>query len=129
MIKRVSSFKITLANGQVLADATVDENGNLQGLHDYVTYMGPSVSNGFSNKGYIKAEMDNELIEGATLEVGYEIKFINNSELDYMSERYYKYGIKEGNVVTLTPSAVVDYLDKNLGFDQNKNTDWEANNG
>lgn len=125
MIKRVSSFKITLANGQVLADATVDENGNLQGLHDYVTYMGPSVSNGFSNKGYIKAEMDNELIEGATLEVGYEIKFINNSELDYMSERYYKYGIKEGNVVTLTPSAVVDYLDKNLGFDQNKNTDWK----
>ena len=125
MIKRVSSFKITLANGQVLVDATVDENGNLQGLRDYVTYMGPSVSNGISNKGYIKAEMDNELIEGATLEVGYEIKFINNSELDYMSERYYKYGIKEGNVVTLTPSAVVDYLDKNLGFDQNKNTDWK----
>lgn len=125
MIKRVSSFKITLTNGQVLADATVDENGKLQGLHDYLTYMGPSVSNGYSNKGYIKAEMDNELIEGATLEVSYEIKFTNNSEKDYMSKDYYEYGIQKGNVVTLTPSAVVDYLDKNLGFDQNKNADWK----
>ena len=42
-----------------------------------------------------------------------------------MSERYYKYGIQEGNVVTLTPSAVVDYLDKNLGFEQDKNSDWK----
>lgn len=125
MSKRVQSFKIKLANGQTLIDATVDEKGNLQGLHDYVTYMGPSSSNGYSNKGFIKAEIDNELIEGATLEVGYEIKFINNSELDYMSERYYKYGIQEGNVVTLTPSAVVDYLDKNLGFEQDKNSDWK----
>lgn len=125
MTKRVKSFKITLANGQVLADATVDEKRNLQGIHDYVTYMGPSTSNGYSNKGFIKAELDNELIEGATLEVGYEIKFINNSEVDYMSEKYYKYGIQEGNVVTLTPSAVVDYLDKNLGFEQNKNSDWK----
>lgn len=125
MTKRVSSFKITLANRQVLVDATVDENGNLQGIHDYLTYMGPSVSNGYSNKGFIKAELDNELIQGATLEVGYEIKFVNNSENDYMSERYYKYGIQEGNIVTLTPSAVVDYLDKNLGFEQEKNTDWK----
>ena len=125
MTKRVSTFKITLANGQVLVDATVDENGNLGGVHNYVTYMGPSINNGYSNNGFIKAEMDNELIEGATLEVGYEIKFINNSEADYMSENYYKYGIKEGNIVTLTPSAVVDYLDKDLGFEQDKNTDWK----
>lgn len=125
MTKRVSTFKITLANGQVLVDATVDENGNLGGVHNYVTYMGPSINNGYSNNGFIKAEMDNELIEGATLEVGYEIKFINNSETDYMSENYYKYGIKEGNIVTLTPSAVVDYLDKDLGFEQDKNTDWK----
>lgn len=125
MTKRVSSFKITLANDQVLVDATVDENGNLQGVHNYVTYMGPSVSNGYSNNGFIKAEIDNELIEGATLEVGYEIKFINNSEVDYMSENYYKYGIQEGNIVTLTPSAVIDYLDKNLSFEQDKNPDWK----
>ena len=125
VIKRVSSFKITLANGQVLVDATVDENGELQGTLNYVTYMGPSTSNGYSNKGFIKAEIDNELIEGATLESEYEIKFINNSEIDYMSEEYYKYGTKRGNIVTLTPSAIVDYLDKKLAFEQSKNVDWK----
>ena len=42
-----------------------------------------------------------------------------------MSENYYKYGIKEGNIVTLTPSGLVDYLDKNYAFEQDKNTDWK----
>lgn len=125
MEKRVSAFKIILANGQTLIEATVDENGKLQGITDYLTYMGPTQSNGYSNKGFIKAEMDNELIEGSTLEIRYEIGLINNSEIDYMSEKYYKYGIQEGNVVTLTPSAVVDYLDKDLAFEQDKNTDWK----
>lgn len=126
MTKRVKSFKITLANGQILADATIDENGKLQGSHDYVTYMGPSVSNGFNFKGYVRAEIDNEILEGAILEVGYEIKAINNSELDFMSKKYYEYGIQEGEVVTLTPAAVVDYLDKNLGFEPDKNPDWKV---
>lgn len=126
MTKRVKSFKITLANGQVLADATIDENGKLQGSHDYLTYMGPSVSNGLKFKGYVRAEIDNEIIEGATLDVEYEIKAINNSELDFMSKKYYEYGIQEGDVVTLTPAAVVDYLDKNLGFEPDKNSDWKV---
>ena len=119
--KRVSTFKVTLANGQVLADAKVTEDGKLEGTTNHMTYMGPSTN----GKGYVKLEVDSELIEGATLEVGYEIKAINQSEVDYMSENYYKYGIKEGNVATLTPSAVVDYLDKNLGFVEDNNRDWK----
>ena len=119
--KRVSTFKVTLANGQILADATVREDGKLEGTTNHMTYMGPSTN----GKGYVKLEVDSELIEGATLEVGYEIKAINQSEVDYMSENYYKYGIKEGNIATLTPSAVVDYLDKNLGFVEDNNRDWK----
>ncbi len=125
MTKRVSKFKITLANGQILADATIDENGNLQGSHNHVTYMKPSVNNGIKDNGYIKAEIDNELLEGATLELVYKIKAINNSEVEYMSEDYYKYGIITGDPVTLTPSAVVDYLNANLVFEQSKNSYWK----
>lgn len=125
MNKRVSSFRITLANGQVLADATIDEKGNLTGSHDYVTYMAPTSTNGFGFKGYVRTEMDNEILEGAKLEVRYEIKAINNSELDFMSEVYYKYGTTSGNIVTITPTAVVDYLDKNLSFEIDKNPDWK----
>ena len=91
MKKKVYGFKITLANGQILVDAIVD----------------------------------NELLEGASLDLTYNITAINNSEMDYMSERYYKYGIVEGNPVTLTPSAVVDYLNANLVFEQDKNPDWK----
>ena len=119
--KRVSTFKVTLANGQVLADAKVTEDGKLEGTTNHMTYMGPSTN----GKGYVKLEVDSELIEGATLNITYQIKAINQSEVDYMSENYYKYGIKEGNIATLTPSAVVDYLDKNLGFVEDNNRDWK----
>ena len=123
MSKRIKTFKITLANGQVLIDATVDEDGNVTGTKNSLTYMGPEV--GFN--GYIKAEIDEELLEGATMEATYEIKAKNNSETDYATQSYYTYGIigTENDLITLTPSTVVDFLDKNLGFDTSKNTSWE----
>lgn len=125
MRKRVTSFRIILANEQVLIDATVSEDGKLKDVHKYLTYMGPTVTNGYSDSGFIKAELDNELLQGAKLEVTYEIKFVNNSEVEYMSENYYKYGKEEGPKATITPAGVVDYLDKDLGFEQDKNSDWE----
>ena len=119
--KRVNTFKVTLANGQVIADMTIDEKGNITGERNHVTYMGPSSSTG---NGFVKLELDNELIQGATVEVEYEIKVTNNSELDYVSEDFYKYGIKSGNEVTITPTSIIDYLDKNWGFKAEKNKEW-----
>lgn len=119
--KRVNTFKVTLANGQVIADMTIDEKGNITGERNHVTYMGPSSSTG---NGFVKLELDNELIQGATVEVEYEIKVTNNSELDYVSEEFYKYGIKSGNEVTITPTSIIDYLDKNWGFEAEKNKEW-----
>ncbi len=119
--KRVNTFKVTLANGQVIADMTIDEKGNITGERNHVTYMGPSSSTG---NGFVKLELDNELIQGATVEVEYEIKVTNNSELDYVSEDFYKYGIKSGNEVTITPTSIIDYLDKNWGFEDEKNKEW-----
>ena len=119
--KRVNTFKVTLANGQVIADMAIDEKGNITGERNHVTYMGPSSSTG---NGFVKLELDNELIQGATVEVEYEIKVTNNSELDYVSEDFYKYGIKSGNEVTITPTSIIDYLDKNWGFEAEKNKEW-----
>ena len=123
--KRVSTFKVTLANGQVLADAKVTEDGKLEGTTNHMTYMKPTTD----SKGYVKLEADDELIEGATLDITYEIKAINKSEVDYMSENYYKYGIigKNDKVATLTSSVVIDYLDKNLAFEDNDNKDENGN--
>ena len=112
--KRVKTIKATLANGQVIVDATIDENGNITGQKNYLTNVGP-----------LKLEIDKELIQGTTLEVGYEIKVINNSELDYMSEEFYKYGEITGEKVKFTKIAILDYLDKDWGFDAQKNIEWQ----
>ena len=123
--KRVKSLKITLANGQVVTDITIDENGNITGQKDHVIYMKPSATTDPKN-GFVRVELDNELIQGSTLEVSYEIKATNESEVDYLSENFYKYGKVEGPVVTITPSAIIDYLDKDWAFDQDKNTAWSV---
>ena len=124
LTKRIKSFKLTLANGQVIADVEISEDGTLNGQYQYLTYMHPTPHSNPTD-GFLRMELDSELIQGATAEVTYAIKSINNSELDYLSENYYKYGIIEGKVVTITPSAVVDYLDTDWAFDASKNPDWQ----
>lgn len=122
LTKRVRAMKATLANGQVIVDLTVDENGNITGQRDSVSYMKPDEY----NNGFIKLELDNELIQGTKLEVEYAIKATNISELDYMSDKFYKYGIVEGNVVTIEPTGIIDYLDRDWAFDDSQNPDWRV---
>lgn len=126
--KRVKTMKVTLANGQVVTDLTIekdDKTGKLTmtGEKNNIAYMAPSPS-AIPANGFIKLELDNELIQGTTVEVGYEFEAINNSELDYLSENFYKYGIIEGDVVTIQPSGIIDYLDRNWAFDNEKNPQW-----
>ena len=100
--KEVSHIKLMLTNGQSLVegDPRTDEL-------PYVIYP---------EGGSLKIEVDNEIIEGATLEINYEISIKNNSELDYNTEEYYKYGIINENVdpVTMTIKSIVDYMDEGL---------------
>lgn len=126
--KRVSGFKVTLANGQVVADVTIDENGNMTGEKDHVTYMGPSETT-IPKNGFIKLELDNELIQGATLQVEYTIVVKNNSELDYNTKDYYLYGIPgtEDDIICIKPEGVYDYLDSEMALDTTKdNSNWSV---
>ena len=125
--KRAKSMKVTLANGQVIADAKIiEKDGKLQ-LEEQakgVAYIQPS-ANASPKNGMIKAEIDNELIQGATVEIKYEIKVQNNSEIDYDSESYYCYGEKGGEIVKITASGVYDYLDNTM-IANDENTEWET---
>lgn len=127
--KTISSVKLTLANGQVLVDAIITEDGTLEGQTSSATYIPPS-ENASPTNGLLRIELDTELMQGATLEVTYTITVSNNSELDYMTEYYYTFGIIPENpsdyIVTITPSGIVDYLDTDWGFDPTTNADWEA---
>ena len=100
--KEINYIKLTLATGSVLLEG----NPQTDSL-PYVTYP---------QRGILKIEADSEITQGATLEVGYIINVKNNSELDYDSEVYYKYGTKSSNdkAVNLTINSLVDYMDDEL---------------
>lgn len=119
LTKRISGYKITLANGQVLINATIDENGKVTGTVPNTAYMGPTDK----SIGLIKTEMDNELIEGATLEVKYTIKVTNIGELDYTSDKYYYFGNATGaEKVKISPTQILDYVDGRLSV---VDTNWK----
>ncbi len=124
--KRISSMKITLANGRTLADLKV-VNGELTGTRTGATYMAPSAMSEPSN-GMLRFEMDSELIQGSQVQLTYEIVIRNTSEVDYVDEDFYKFGTepatdadKQNNIVTIAPTKIVDYLDRDWGFEVNKN--------
>ena len=124
--KYVKEAKITLANGSVLVDAKI-KDGKLEDTVKYATYMPKSNSNPNINNGTLKIEIDNEIIQGATLEITYGFKITNISEIDYSDAEYYFYGKNGKNIVTLQPVKLVDYIDKNFAV-QNLEKNVAGNN-
>ncbi|HJF41129.1 MAG TPA: hypothetical protein K8V91_09415, partial [[Clostridium] spiroforme] len=123
-VKTLSEIRLTLANGQVLIDAKV-ENGQLVGEVNHATYMAPRKENGITvDNGYLRIEMDESLIQGSTVQMTFKLTTENTSQADYVDEEYgyYQYGEsyyqkavgeeeKDNDIITLTPSKIVDYLD------------------
>ena len=128
LTKRVAGYKITLANGQVLVDATIDEKGKVTGTHPNTSYFEPKAN----YNGLIRTEMDNELIQGSTLEVTYKITVTNASEKDYTTANYYYYGSKyatDNTLVKIAPTQILDYVDGRLALDDSKWKDTEEKYG
>ena len=126
-IKTLSDIRITLANGQVLIDGHIDKDGNLTGQVPYLTYIPPIKENGITvENGFLKIEMDASLLQGSTVDMKYRLTTENTSQADYVDDAYgyYIYGEsyykdyikneakKEQDVLTISPTKVVDYLDE-----------------
>ena len=120
--KTISKLTITLANGQnlIFGDPYKD---NL----NYVKALGTSGKNRL-----VLAEIDNELIQGATVEVEYAITITNYSEIDYdyiSYKDYYYWGNPSNNEEDLLQNvvnSVVDYMRGGLQYDEEKNSDkWK----
>lgn len=114
--KDIASVKLALANGQIIAEGNKED---IQaGRVKYIVYP---------DGGFLKIEIDNEIIEGADLDINYRINVQNLSEIDYNDLDYYRYGFvkdknKESSLVKLTP-AIADYVDEKLSvtYDIDKN--------
>ena len=143
LVKRIDSIKLVLANGQTMVDAKIGEDGKVTGTK--IAYQLPSKD----GKGFAKIEIDNELIQGATIEITYRFVVKNNSEIDVENEEFYKFGskgsfpsnknnsqgytyeIKDENnkkfyvdykdVVKIKSHIIADYLDNGLPNIENEN--------
>ena len=141
LIKSVSEVRLSLQNGQVLVNVQIDENGNLVGEANYTTYMPPVKENGITvENGYVRIELDQGLIQGSKLEVKYRLTAENASQADYVDDTYgyYKYGEsyyekavgqdrKDTDVVTVSPTRIIDYLDEGSTYLPDDPTNIEYN--
>lgn len=109
--KNVQNVKITLANGSVLVNANVID-GKLENATENIVYL-PETD---VSPAQIKVEIDSEIIQGSTLELKYKLGVTNISEVEYATEKFYKYGKVDdaSKIVTLTPDKIIDYLDNTM---------------
>lgn len=128
LYKYVSNAKITLANGTVLPNVSVkiNENGEfeLQSELKSVLYL-PRTN---KNNGKILFEIDNEIVQGATLQIIYGFYIKNESELDYNDMDYYYYGKEpESNKqVKLKVEKIIDYLEDELNiYPEDMEEQWD----
>ncbi len=128
VMKRVETLKLTLATGQTFIDITIDENGVVTGQNTAAKVVSKIKD---PNGAEISIEMDNEILQGSTLEVGYRYDIKNNSEVDYVDINYYKYGrtgsYDQNLIVKFLYTEVIDYLDKDWAVDlaaNENNDDW-----
>ena len=142
LVKTVSNIRFILPNGQVLIDAQINPDGTVSGQRTYLTYAPPKTENGvLTEKGLVKIEMDSSLLQGSTIEITYRLDIQNTSQSDYLdtSYGYYKFGesyydnresFKENDIITISPTAILDYMNENIVFDPdneiNKQYEWES---
>ncbi len=128
LLKKISHVKLTLSNGQVLIDADIDENYNIIPTEtSSLQSFGPTNVGepGYAN-GNVKIEMDNEILQGSTLQITYELSVQNTSEVDYANKLFYTYGTtRRGTAVTqrpvtITVKQITDYLDKEWAVNENE---------
>ena len=109
-IEKVITY-VTLTNAQnnVVFDGN-PENVKMQGVSDL-----DNKQNGGST--YVRAEVIEDIIYSSKLELNYDIRVTNVSDVNYYEDKYYLYGDKNGaHEITLKVNEVTDYLDETLKY-------------
>ena len=131
--KEVESIKITLADGSTLIDTAAGIKKNVQTI--------PESSN---SRKKLHIYMDEEVMQGANIQIAYKINVTNKSEIDYtaltlkdgkvegsLGDAYYtgKIGANDKQVTT-SIDKIADYVDKSIVYRQvdNEGRNWEDGN-
>ena len=109
-VEKVITY-VTLSNSQnnVVFDGN-PETAKMQGVSDL-----DNQENGGST--YVRAEVIENIIYSSKLELDYEIRVTNVSDVNYYEDNYYLYGDKNSaHEITLKVNEVTDYLDETLKY-------------
>ena len=116
--KIITNVKLTNAQGNILYNGN-PENVSTQGAGAVSVSDLDNKKNGGSS--YVRAEMVEESLYGSSLELTYEVRITNTSDVNYYNTEYYVYGQKKDNKeVTLKPIVVKEYLDETLKYEEEK---------
>lgn len=121
--KVINRIQIKQADGSILRDFT-DFNNPPANTKAIPSQRG-------KNRGFVQFEIDSELLQSSTLLVEYGFQATNISEVEYVDEDYYKYGIvpqdKDNKVVKLSIANIIDYVDNELMYAENNHMISEGN--
>ena len=113
--KEIAYVKVKLANGQ-----TVIEGDPRNETIEHLRFL-QDISSGRLTAGDISIELDSEILQGAILEITYDIIADNrDSEINYKTEDYYIYGIPAEDIEELIAPQILrltDYLSNDLAYD------------
>lgn len=107
--KLITNVKLTNAQNNLIFD----------GNPETATMVGVTDLDGKTNRGssYVRVELAEDSIYGSNIEITYQVKITNTSDLNYYNNEYYFYGEADINKeVMFQPTEVVDYLDNSLTY-------------
>ena len=139
LTKQVSNLEIKLADGQTLFNSNTAVKDLIYDNHKehIIDYSGNTLENAriALNPGLqetIQASMDDEIMNGATVNVTYHLKVENVGEIDYQDRDFYYYGRKSAATnepVRTKVVRVIDYVPNDLSYDaskQNSDAHWDV---
>ena len=125
LTKEIEGIKVTLADGSTLVDTEAGIKKNVQ-----VTQNNGKI------QGRIHIYMDEEVMQGATIQIKYKITVKNDSQIDYtgatsssVGTTYYTGKVSSSDqIVTTSIDAVADYVDNSLVYraDDNNGRGWQS---
>ena len=135
--KEITSIRLTLANGETIIDTA---NGITQNVNWVASKKDAVIQENIYKRetkkyeytqGKIHIYMDEEIMQGAKLEIDYRITITNNSQIDYigsdgsLGNTYYNGQVNpEDAIVTTRIDKIIDYVDNSLVFRRIDNPEW-----
>ena len=146
LTKNVANLEIKLADGQTLFNANTSMKNLKYKDHEEhkIDYkeenVGPILEyvrvklHTQTNPELIQAEIDDEIMNGATINATYHLQVENVGEIDYQDRYFYYYGKKldDTEPVRTRVVRVVDYVPNDVSYDASKQNDdahWDVYNG